>query len=481
MSSFESLPPETLLHIVKGMSIADIWNLSQACPIFRELSRKMREVWLHACDVHTLDLPAGTNINTIAASLLPQYAARAIKLFTIWKSEASASPKRWRTILIPNLITEEQMNSPAEYNRLFGLYRDHDPIAFLHVIPGSNWTIAGLLGEICLFNPDNTELTHPEAFLPIGIKGNYICTSYPSKSPGVVMLALMASGSRWSSFSKTHYGHILEVQLPSQASGERFPDVKIVQSFELPSEVFSVAMRDPFVVCTHDKERSLFIIDWKRIKGIVYNCYDRRRPFSLATPHFKHVHIHPYLPIVFYARSLDQPGPLEATAIPEDLSDCDQEWMEEDLEAIATFPDIHHPIYLDSASIAPAKSQDLNILSMGSDLYSRRVPFNSQCIQIEDNLDCTQLSTKADGFFELKRRYYNSLEFNNGRATFGALDSSHFVHFWFERVEERSTLQVIMANYPPEISALRPRDIIFSPISGKLYGKCKDGLFAVQY
>lgn len=100
---------------------------------------------------------------------------------------------------VGNVVWSEQILA-------FGLYRDHDPIAFLHVIPGSNWTIAGLLGEICLFNPDNTELTPREAFLPIGIKGNYICTSYPSKSPGVVMLALMASGSRWSSFSKTHYG-----------------------------------------------------------------------------------------------------------------------------------------------------------------------------------------------------------------------------------------------------------------------------------
>ncbi|KZT37898.1 hypothetical protein SISSUDRAFT_1129267 [Sistotremastrum suecicum HHB10207 ss-3] len=487
MASLGSLPVEILLKIFRGMSLQDILNMSQTCKWLRELTENLPDPWLNAYDAHFITPPTGKTVDSIPTPLLPKYAARAASLLKVWNSENTATPKRWRKNSIPNLADKfREWESPFFYQALDIDYNvgSHSRLDFLYVIPGSKWTVAKLDNKVCLYNPDTDGSAEEDAFLPLFETTNpLVCTSWKADSDEIIWLVLIESTLDLGAAVRPHQGFIYELRFQPGDNDYWFPEREVIQTLELPFPVRAADIRDELLVCSHQKEQALLIINWKAGTGLVL---ERHNPDGVQNQlwqnisYLLHPRIHPRSPMIFYGAMHGHDIHLETVDIPHILPPISNQWTREVLHPGDVFPSIPRPVYWEFHNSPFSTSQFLTIVSARPEVYPQTTQFSSRILEIRNDQTCAHMFEPGGLWREIDHTP-STVEHLNGRTIFAARDFSQFSCVWFRPEDGDFTFQSIRADFPPEITALKPRNLFFNPHSGKVFGKCDEGLFIVQY
>lgn len=158
--------------------------------------KNMVDPWLNSCDSYLLPLPLGKTLHTTPTHLLPGFAARATRLSLIWSSSEPAFPKRWRPNFLRKGDEEKMISAFLEMHMRDSEIHDYcSANSFLHILPGSKWTVVSRENEICLYNPDTDGSGDEEAFLKLGVHGDYVCASQVGDQDGAIWLVLLKRSS----------------------------------------------------------------------------------------------------------------------------------------------------------------------------------------------------------------------------------------------------------------------------------------------
>ncbi|KAJ7065561.1 hypothetical protein C8F01DRAFT_749036 [Mycena amicta] len=150
---FQSLPVELLLDVLRGATIADIFNVSRTASCLRALSLANRSLWLDACDTSKLLLPPGETLNTVDLSLLLLSAARTVSIANKWSSATPTNPVHSLHALEAHTLYKlppYQFWSPHRFAQRSFL--GHQPPPVLSVLPGGRVFILGDAEHLAVYD-----------------------------------------------------------------------------------------------------------------------------------------------------------------------------------------------------------------------------------------------------------------------------------------------------------------------------------------